>query len=63
MKISNNGKEYKSVAELINDWSKPNREALKELIEAVIVSIDLHGIDVIKQYPNLWEMLKRLEKE
>ena len=30
------------------------KEVLKELIEAVIVAIDLLGIDVKKAYPNLY---------
>ena len=29
-------------------------EVLKELIEAVVVAIDLLGIDVKKAYPNLY---------
>lgn len=38
-------------------------EVFRELIEAVIVSIDLHGIDVIKQYPNLWRECLKLKEE
>lgn len=63
MIIGNNGKEYKSVGDMLNDWDNPNKEVLKELIEATLVSIDLHGIDYKKEYPNLSAELQKLRKE
>ena len=33
-------------------------EVLKELVEAVVVAIDLLGIDVKKAYPNLYKYFK-----
>lgn len=38
-------------------------EVFRELVKGVIVSIDLHGIDVKKQYPNLWAECINLKKE
>lgn len=35
-----------------------NKELLEELIDAVVVAIDLLGIDVKKAYPKLWEEFK-----
>ena len=38
--------------------NRMDKELLEELIDAVVVAIDLLGIDVKKAYPKLWEEFK-----
>ena len=38
-------------------------EVFRELIEGVLVSMDLLGLDVKKEFPNLWKEYLNLKEE